>query len=241
MCGGRRFSGSHLLWIPAIALVGFLSSFVLGDLVRLPVDVYYATYFAIVIGFFVFYAKRTQLDLGAWTRHRWTAGLALGIVGGIILAQGVLARPETARFQGAMLGWAVLWRGVVYGSIDGLLLFAFPFIVIRRALGAGEGNRSTRIRAGVVAWAAMILVTTTYHIGYADFRSPKIIQPNLGSAIGSLPTLLTANPIASPISHIMLHVTAVLHAPHTDLYLPPHREMRGDPRVARLLTHGILS
>lgn len=51
-----------------------------------------------------------------------------------------------------------------------------------------------------------------------------IAQPNIGSTIGAVPTLLTANPVASPISHVFLHVTAVIHSPETDLFLPPHRD-----------------
>jgi hypothetical protein len=40
----------------------------------------------------------------------------------------------------------------------------------------------------------------------------------------SIPTLVTPNPVASPITHIILHVTAVVHSPYTELFLPPHRE-----------------
>lgn len=37
------------------------------------------------------------------------------------------------------------------------------------------------------------------------------------------PTLVTAKPIASPLGQVFLHVTAVVHSPETDLFLPPHR------------------
>jgi hypothetical protein len=50
------------------------------------------------------------------------------------------------------------------------------------------------------------------------------MEPNIGSTIGAVPTLLSANPVASPLSHVFLHVTAVLHSPETDLFLPPHRD-----------------
>lgn len=53
------------------------------------------------------------------------------------------------------------------------------------------------------------------------------MQPNFVSALGALPTLLGANPVASPISHVFLHVTAVLHAPETDLFQPPHSASSG--------------
>jgi hypothetical protein len=81
-----------------------------------------------------------------------------------------------------------------------------------------------KLGAGAVALASILLITTTYHLGYGDFRSRMIVQPNIGSTIGAVPTLLTANPVASPISHMSLHVTAVIHSPETDLFLPPHRD-----------------
>ena len=66
-----------------------------------------------------------------------------------------------------------------------------------------------------------------YHIGYSDFRSPKVIQANIGNTIMSVPTLLAANPIGTPIAHAALHISAVIHSPETELFLPPHREITG--------------
>lgn len=186
---------SHLAWIPAGALVGWLASFVFGDVLTLPVDLYYAIYFTIVIG--------------------------------LALMQGVLARPETAHLSGGMLVWAVAYRGLLYGSVDGLLLFAFPWIVAWSAFGAEGGAWSLRLGASGVAFAAMLLITTTYHLGYGDFRSSKIVMPNVGSTIGAVPTLVAANPVASVIGHAIMHVTSVVHSPGSDLFLPPHREPEG--------------
>lgn len=214
----------HLLWIPAGALVGFGASFVFGDLITLPVDLYYLVYFAIVLGFLGLYAWRTGLDVGRWLRRRAVWGVALGVVGGLVLMQGVLARPETAHLGGGTLARALVWRGVAYGLVDGLLLLAFPWVVAWRALGAEDGGWGRRLSASAVAVPAILLVTTAYHLGYGDFRSERVVQPNVGALIGSVPTLVTASAVASPVAHLFLHVTAVLHSPETDLFLPPHRE-----------------
>jgi hypothetical protein len=53
--------------------------------------------------------------------------------------------------------------------------------------------------------------------------SGLIVKPNVGGTIMSVPTLVTANPIGSPLTHVFLHVAAVVHSPRTDLFLPPHR------------------
>lgn len=213
----------HLLWIPAGAGVGFTMSLVFGDLLTLPLDLYYLIYFTAVLAFLAFYVRRTHFDLAGWLSRRLAPGLLLGVLGGAVLVAGVLRRPATEPLAGALLWWAVVWRGVAYGAVDGLLLLAFPWVVVWRAMGAEERGGRSRSLAAAVAWMAILVVTTAYHLGYRDFRSAKLIQPNIGSSIGAVPTLVSANPVASPISHLFLHVAAVLHSPHTDLFLPPHR------------------
>jgi hypothetical protein len=214
----------HLAWIPVGAGVGFGLSFVFGDLVAMPVDLYYLVYFAGVVGFLAFYVHRTRFPVRTWAARRILPALVLGVAGGLVLSRGVLTRPPTAPLHGTELAWALLWRGLLYGSVDGLLLVAFPWVVTWRALEAERGRGRRKLAATVGAWAAILLVTTAYHLGYADFRSRRVVQPNIGATITALPTLVTANPIAGPMSHVFLHVTAVLHAPETDLFLPPHRD-----------------
>lgn len=216
--------GRHLAWLPLGAAVAFLASFALGDRAWLPVDLYYLCYFGIALGFLALYARRTGLDLRSWLSRRLPWAIALGVVGGLALMRGVLARPGTPRLAGAELWWALLWRGLAYGSVDGLLLLAFPWLVAWRAFRGEERRVAAKAGVAILAWLAILFMTTAYHLGYRDFRSEKIVQPALGSTIAAVPTLVTANPLASPVSHVFLHVTAVLHTPETDLFLPPHRE-----------------
>ena len=192
-------SPRHLLWIPATALVGFTTAFVLADLLLLPVDVYYFFYFASVIGFVSCYAKRTQLDVPMWVSRRIVRGMVFGLGIGLVLARGVLAQPETAKLGGAFFWCAIFWRGMVYGFIDGVLLMSLPWTIVWRALDAERRGTRHRIAATLVAWIAVLFVTTAYHLGYSDFRSTKILQPNIGSTIGSLAVIVAANPLASQL------------------------------------------
>ena len=52
-------------------------------------------------------------------------GNVLGLVVGAVMVMNVVSRPETEQLTGVMLAWAVLWRGVVYGAVDGLLFICF--------------------------------------------------------------------------------------------------------------------
>jgi hypothetical protein len=137
----------------------------------------------------------------------------------------VRAEPATAGPDGLALAWAVLWRGVAYGAVDGLLLSAFPILAV---FAAAEGSRLRRRRSGTIATGAAALLaslvmTTVYHLGYSDFRSALLARPVAADLVWSVPTLATLNPIGTPITHAAMHVTAVLHSYETEVFLPPHR------------------
>ncbi len=214
----------HLKWIAYGAIVGFGTSFIFGDLITLPLDLYYLIYFGIIIAFFTIYIKKTQLNLKEWFSRRLVLGILLGLVFGALMIQIVLSRPATEKFTGPYLAWLIFWRGLIYGAIDGLLLSVFPWVVTWRAFDVSARPQERRIRFNLLAWVFVLAMTTAYHLGYSDFRSKKIIEPNIGNTIISIPTLASANPIGSPIAHATMHVTAIIHSPKTEVFLPPHRK-----------------
>ena len=217
-------NSKHLIWVVFGALVGFGSSFIFGDLLTLPVDLYYLIYFGIILMFFIIYITKTQLKLKDWFSRRLVWGILLGLIFGALMVQNVLSRPETEKFTGGYLAWLIFWRGLVYGAIDGFLLSSFPWIVTWRAFDVGKKPWGKKIAFGFLAWLLILAVTTAYHLGYSDFRSDKIMQPNIGNTIMSIPTLVSANPIGSPITHAIMHMTSIIHSPQSELFLPPHRE-----------------
>jgi hypothetical protein len=136
----------------------------------------------------------------------------------------VRTEDATARPDGFELIGAVLWRGVVYGVADGLLLSVFPILVVFAALAGSRLNDrlAGKVVSGVVALLASLAMPAVYHFGYSDFRSDKVGKPLTGDALWSVPTLVTLNPVGAPIAHAGLHVSAVLHSYDTDTFLPPH-------------------
>ncbi len=214
----------HLKWIAFGALAGSGASFIFGDLITLPLDLYYFIYFAIIIVFFTVYIKKTQLNLREWFSRRLLWGILLGLIFGVLMVKNVLSRPETEKFRGPYLAWLIFWRGLTYGAMDGFLLSVFPWTVTWRAFHVEKRPLGKKIAFGLLAWLFILVSTTAYHLGYSDFRSKKIIQPNIGNTIMSVPTLISANPMGSPITHAIMHIAAVIHSPKTELFLPPHRK-----------------
>lgn len=100
----------------------------LADQLKTPNDLYYGIYGALAIGFLALWAHATELPWRAAVRRRGrlTILLAVGCAG--VLAFIVLGQDATNRPGGAALIGAVLWRGVFYGAIDGLLLSSFPVL-----------------------------------------------------------------------------------------------------------------
>jgi len=216
----------QLPWVTAGLAGGFLVPFVLADRLGTPKDLYYGIYGLLVIGFVAGWVRATELPWRTAVRRHWRLAVVLAAVCGAILAFIVLRADATSRPAGIDLAGAVVWRGIFYGAIDGLLLSSFPILATFAAFRGSKlerRGRSGKVAIGAVALVASILMAAVYHVGYSDFRSSKVRSPAAGDVVWSLPTLLTLNPIGAPIAHAVMHTTALLHSYHTDLFLPPHR------------------
>lgn len=203
----------------------FLIPFVLTDKLDLPRDLYYGLYAAAVLGLFVAWARDTGQPLQAMLRRRWRLAVGLGVVFAAISALIAIRAEEASPHPGGIEFIAALvWRGVVYGAADGLLLSAFPILLVFAALQDSRLRRRAGglLAIGALAMAASLAMTAIYHSGYDDFRSDKLRKPVTGDLIWSVPTLATLNPVGAPIAHVGLHVGAVAHNYETDLFLPPH-------------------
>ena len=218
----------HVLWLAAGLALGFLVPYVLTDRLSTPRDLYYAIYSAFAFGLFAAWAHFTGRSLRALCSRRWPLAVGLGLAFAGVMAFVVMREPSGPRPDALQLTGALLWRGIVYGFADGILLSAFPILVV---FAAFAGTRLRRRMLGTLAVGAAALVasmgmTAAYHAGYSDFRSEKLRKPVVGDVLWSVPTLVTLNPIGAPIAHAGLHITAVLHDYQTDLFLPPHARPR---------------
>jgi hypothetical protein len=215
---------TQFAWLGAGLALGFAVPFVFADVLALPRDLYYAVYVVIVVAFVIAWARATgqSFDEGLRRRPLLTVALALAAVG--VLTIVVLRGEGTARPDGIELFAAILWRGVVYGTADGLLLSVFPILAVFAAFQATRLTRrlTGRVAITLIALAASLAMTAAYHLGYSDFRYEKVRQPIAGDVVWSAPTLLTLNPVGAPVAHAGMHVAAVVHSYETDLFLPPH-------------------
>jgi len=210
-------------WLAIGLGVSFLVPFAFTDVLEVPRDAYYAIHAMAALTLLGAWQRTQGVAVRAFVLHRWRWGVSLGLAAAAMLAL-VVTRTEdaTSRPDALELAVSILWRGVVYGAADGMLLSVFPILVVYAALEPHRRHGPGRLAVGAAALLASVAFTAAYHVGYSDFRGEKLRSPVAGDAIWSAPTLLTASPLGAPIAHVGLHVAAVVHSYDTDLFLPPH-------------------
>lgn len=102
---------------------------------------------------------------------------------------GLVIRRSHADSEFRMLG---LTRHLLWIPATAIVGFAVPF-VFADLLVLPVDLYYVVYFAATAAFASYV-VTTAYHLGYRDFRSSKILQPNIGSTIGSVATLGRSKP-----------------------------------------------
>jgi hypothetical protein len=214
----------YLLWIVAGGALGFAVAAVFAGLLRLPRTLFLVPYVVLVSAFLYGYARWSEVDIWDLVVRHWPWGVVGAAIAGAFVVRNVLSQPAFPRPQGLELAFDLVWFGVIYGTLDALLLSIMPVLATWQAFsGLGwTGTWPGRLAAGAAAIVASLLVTAAYHLGYPEFRGPSVAAPVFGNGVISLGYLLTTNPIAAIASHVAMHVSAVLHGLETTAQLPPH-------------------
>jgi hypothetical protein len=106
-----------------------------------------------------------------------------------------------------------LWLGVAYGVLDALMLSVVPVLATWRAFRDRGWTKTWAGKAGVLALALAVslVVTLLYHVGFSEYWGSGIKDPLVGNGIMSVGYIATANPLTAILSHVAMHVSAVLH------------------------------
>jgi hypothetical protein len=136
----------------------------------------------------------------------------------------VRSQQPSRQSQGAELILDLAWLGLVYGMIDALFLNVMPVLAVWQGFApfAWTASLAGRIFVAIMALAASLLVTLTYHLGYSEFRNRQVGLVLVGNSLITLAFLLSSNPLGALISHPVMHLAAVFQGPETTLQLPPH-------------------
>jgi hypothetical protein len=214
----------YLGWIVAAGVLGFAISATFSGVLRLPRNIYLIPYVALSSLFLYTYVRWSGLSLENLIRHNWYWGVIGAILLGLFTVKNILSQPASSRSEGFTLAFDILWSGVIYGLVDALLLSVLPVLATWQAftlLNWAE-NLPGKTLVGVIAIIASLLVTAAYHLGYPEYRGGGLFGPVIGNTTMTLGYLITNNPLAAILSHIAMHIAAVLHGPASVMQLPPH-------------------
>lgn len=213
----------QLAWFAGVSAIAFLVPLVFSSWLQLHHDVYYLVYFAIVAAVLATYVRASDIDVTEVIARNWKLSVALGCASGAFVTWSVLGRIDaTPHPTGAYFAFEILWRGLVYGIVDALLLSAFPGLIAWELMRRNIGGIVRRITYGVLTFVLVVIITATYHAGYKDLQSVRgIMQPEIGNTIISIPVIASANPAGSVLAHVSMHLAAVTHSYESKDRLPP--------------------
>ena len=193
------------LWISLAALAGLASSGIFASWLHWSRNAFGLGHAALAGLFLTAYVMIAGVHPTVQLRRHWRAGLVGGVLVGIILTYGVMTQPASPRPSGMALVGAMAWLGVVYGALDALLLSVVPVLIVYGSRPPEELRGWTaRLQWGGVALLVSLAVTAAYHLGFAEFRGPTLLQPLIGNAMVTAGYLLTGSPLAAMLAHVIM-------------------------------------
>jgi len=203
---------AHVLaWYAGAAGLFFAVPVVGTDWWELQPDLFYLGYFTVALAFLVAFVVRHATELeGLWPSRRWQS-VVVGAAVGAVLAAGIFQGEGAPRAEGWRFGFEIVWRGLVYGTVDALTLFVLPAAVAYLLMRGDRTGAKRRIAFAGLTLVLSMLVTATYHLGYGEFRDGTIRYPEIGAVMANVPTAVTGNPLGAVVTHTTMHVSAVVH------------------------------
>jgi hypothetical protein len=209
-------------WLALAAIVGFAISAVFSWGLQWSRTLFLLPYVVLAGAFLFLYFRDRPLPPRRWIAH-WPATALAVAAASFLLWRNIQGQPASATPAGGGLLFALGWTGLVYGTVDALLLNVVP------VLAAGgppadlpNASRGARLRQGVIGLAASLFVTAAYHAGYTEFQGSSMLLVLVGNTIITATYLVSGNPLAAVATHVIMHTMAVLHGMETTLQLPPH-------------------
>jgi hypothetical protein len=212
-------------WLAGGAALTFGVSWLGTTALGLQHDLYYLIYFTFALGYLGWFATKSDIAWGVVLRRNVWWSLGVGALVAFAVARQIMGGEGTAHPGGGFYGFELVWRGIVYGAVDALILFVFPAVVAYLVLrGNRQGVGRKAAFAGLVLLFSLV-VSTTYHIGYSSYRGSELSKPLIGTMMADVPAMLTGNPAGAIVAHVTAHTTAVVHQYYggdgTNRSLPP--------------------
>jgi hypothetical protein len=199
-------------WVIAASILGFLISAVFAGWMNLTRNRFLIPYVILVFIFLYGFITQNKIDVAALLMNNPGWGILAGALVSIFLVKNVKSQPASRQSEGKELVLDIAWPGLVYGLTDAVFLNVMPVVAVLVGTSqfAWAGSVFGKVAVGAVALLASLLVTLTYHLGYPEFRSKRVLLVLVRNSLITLAYLVSGNPLGSIISHPVMHIAAVV-------------------------------
>jgi ABC-type uncharacterized transport system permease subunit len=102
---------------------------------------------------------------------------------------------------------SVILRGIVYGVLSAILLTIIPFVVTWRAFSGANPGNIRKIAVTLIAVIALTSMSFLYNLGLNGLSNRNLNDNVKMSMIANVPTIVSGNPLAGPISSVFLQIS----------------------------------
>jgi hypothetical protein len=205
-------------WPAVAAVTGFATSAVGAGLLHLSRNLFVGVWAAVAAATIAAWVRSEGWNPLVQLRRRWVSGVIVGVIAGALLALAVSRGSAPAGSVG--LG-AVLWLGILYGTVDAVMLSIVPVLSLYGTRAGQDESHAGRLRMAALALAAGLVITAAYQLGFAGFRNGSLIQPLVASLVVTMTYLLSGSPVAPIVARAVLNTAVLLHG-ISGWPLPPH-------------------
>jgi hypothetical protein len=200
-----------------LAVAAFLVTWVVTDLLHVHRSAYVGILAVVVCVIVAWYVTASGTSLGDLVVTNAACGVLAGVLVAAVVTPLVRRLPGSEPPTGLGRARAFAWEDVVYGAAEGLLLAAYPVLMIGQATSIAGWTVTTSgsVAAGTLAILGSLVVILVHHLGYEEFRTrtsrPKLAGALLTCGLQAVAFLITANVLAPVVAHIVLHTELTMH------------------------------
>jgi hypothetical protein len=136
-------------WLVGGAVVTFAVSLIASDLAGLHHDLYLLIYSTIALSSLAWFVAASGVAWRQVLRSNLWWSLAIGVLVAVAVVGQAMDQAGTAHPGGAYFVFELVWRGVVYGAVDTLVLAVFPAVVAYLLNSTTSAANATSRRAPV--------------------------------------------------------------------------------------------
>lgn len=205
----------HILWMLGACLLVFDLPLIFLRIIGVGIDLFYLIFLAAGIAFIISYLRKTGLQLRPALRSGWAMGSIFAVFIGIgLLSYTISIKSGIYQSELNTNVMVIIWRGVIFGIISAVMISVFPFITIWRSFAGNNPGNLRKVGVSILAVIAIFVTSFSYSAGISGFNKDRIIYNAKMSVLTGIPTLLSGNPLASPIAGAFLHAGVSMVTDH---------------------------